>query len=153
MTADGRIGLLLGLVFIAVIICLLKAPPQFFSTSEEMPALTAVSLEERTNVVIHQPAAEAAVQNSTGGEHAVAASSGAPAGQAAAPVRYTVRKGDCLAAIAEAVYGPELGKKQTTHKAIAKYNALKSPHRLQIGQVLVLPDLDADGNVVSNTVR
>ena len=59
-------------------------------------------------------------------------------------VYYAVCKGDNLAEIAKKFYGPEEGNKRANIKRLfeANRNVLTSPHKLSIGQKLLIPSLE-----------
>lgn len=171
MTADAKVGLLLGLVFIVIIAFLVNGLPNVFRVGEAAAAIeTAVAelpmpnlilegpvnderLPHESGVPLRQPPAptEVEVVQLPGGAVESPAEAADAAGQApVAPVagepqvtRHTVKDGEYLTTIACMTYGTERGKRKSTIEAIAKANGLKSPDVLQIGQLLVLPDLDA----------
>ncbi len=68
-------------------------------------------------------------------------------------ITYVVSPGDSLAEISQKMYGPELGKKQSSIDKI--YNAnkdkLSSIHDIQVGQKLVIPDIEDKSNKLVKT--
>ncbi len=174
MTADAKVGLLLGLIFIVIIAFLVNGLPNIFRGAEAEAAIeTTLAEAPRPNVVLEGPTynlprvagvplrqpnvptevvviqvpgvdAETALEEAAAAQEAIAARDAAVVAiEQPQVVRHKVNEGEYLTTIAERVYGPEKGKSRTTLEAIARANGLKSPDMLQIGQMLVLPDLDA----------
>ena len=171
MTADAKVGLLLGLVFIVIIAFLVNGLPNFFRGGEVSAAIdTSVTEPPMDNLILQSPVAETfthqqpdvpirrvpepteevvvqlpPIPDQTVMEEAARATREVvPAAVAEKRItRHQVKHGEYLATIASLVYGPEVGKKKSTIDAIVKANKLKSPDVLQVGQVLVMPDLDA----------
>ena len=160
MTADAKVGLLLGLTFIVIIALLVNGLPNFFRTKETPSALDTSIPEPQPNIVIPAPAdydvrlADAPPlrqvdppTDTTSFEIPSAASQTPPNPTTEAPepsrriTRYKVRKGESVIRIAAKVYGPEIGIKSTTIAAIVKANKLPAPDVIQIGQILEMPDL------------
>ena len=84
-----------------------------------------------------------------------------PSEQAPAAVRYIVCDGDSLAYIARKFYGPVQGNKRENVLKIFEANRgiLKSPHKIDVGQELVIPPLGAgqprkstDQSIFSNSM-
>ncbi|MBE0537064.1 MAG: LysM peptidoglycan-binding domain-containing protein [Phycisphaerae bacterium] len=170
MTADAKVGLLLGLVFIVIIAFLVNGLPNVFHGSEAEGAVeTSVALLPRPNIVLEGPVNEVSLPRAasvpsrqvpaptevlvvdlppeivqTAMAHAAAVSATIPS--AVVPerrlVRHQVKSGEYLTTIASLVYGPETGKTKSAIEAIARANGLKAPYTLQIGQVLAIPDLN-----------
>jgi len=61
------------------------------------------------------------------------------------PTRYTVKKGDTLYNISEHFYGDA-----SKYKVIMEYNNITDPTKIQIGQVLDIPDINAGRSESSN---
>ncbi len=156
MTADAKIGLLLGLTFIVIIAFLVNGLPNFFRTKETPSALDTSIPEPQPNIVIPAPADYAMRLADAPPLRQVEAPTGAtsfeiPSAARQTPststtpspriTRYKVKKGECVARIAAKVYGPEIGIKSTTIAAIVKANKLPAPDVIQIGQILEMPDL------------
>ncbi|RKY07771.1 MAG: hypothetical protein DRP66_05980 [Planctomycetota bacterium] len=160
MTADAKVGLLLGLTFIVIIAFLVNGLPNFFQTRETPSAIDTSIPEPQPNIVIPAPAGYDAqladapplrqVDPPTGAtsfQIPSAASQTPPAPTTKTPepshriTRYKVRKGESVIRIAAKVYGPEIGIKSATIAAIAKANKLPSPDVIRIGQILEMPDL------------
>lgn len=160
MTADAKIGLLLGLIFIVIIAVLVNGLPSFFRTGQAPAAIDTSIPEPQPNMVIPVPA-DYAVRladapplrrvdpptDRISFEIPSAASQTPPNPTAETPepprkvTRYKVRKGESITEIAAKVYGPELGRKTATIQAIVKANKLPAPDVIQIGQILEMPDL------------
>ncbi len=164
MTADARVGLLLGLVFIVLIAFMVNSLPNFFHDARaEAPLQTRIP--DLGTVVIDAPTSAARsdarrppVRAGRDAERVVLIPPPATTVRAEEPTTaptvsqrrlHTVKKGETLTTIAVQAYGRESGKKRSTHEAIAKANSLKSLDALRIGQVLVLPDLDGVSSIVS----
>ncbi len=160
MTADAKIGLLLGLIFIVIIACLVNGLPNFFRTKETPAAIDTSIPEAQPNIVIPVPAdydvrlADAPPLRQVDPptdrisfEIPAAASktSANPTTETPEPprkvTRYKVRKGESVTEIAAKVYGPEIGRSPATIQAIVKANKLSAPDVIQIGQILEMPDL------------
>ena len=160
MTADAKIGLLLGLIFIVIIAFLVNGLPNFFRTRETPAAIDTSIPEAQPNIVIPVPAdydvrlADAPPlrrvdppTDRISFEIPPAASQTPPNPTTETPepprkvTRYKVRKGESVTNIAAKVYGPEIGRKPATIQAIVKANKLPVPDVIQIGQILEMPDL------------
>lgn len=160
MTADAKIGLLLGLIFIVIIAFLVNGLPNFFRTGQSPAAIDTSIPEPQPNMVIPVPAdydvrlADAPPPRQVDPptdrlsfDIPSAASQTPPNPTAETPepprkvTRYKVRKGECVTNIAAKVYGPEIGRKKATIQAIVKANKLSTPDVIQIGQILEMPDL------------
>ncbi len=160
MTADAKIGLLLGLIFIVIIAFLVNGLPNIFRTRETPAAIDTSIPEPQPNMVIPVPAgydvrlADAPPLRQVDPptdrisfEIPSAASQTPPNPTTETPelprkvTRYKVRKGESVTEIAAKVYGPEIGRKTATIRAIVKANKLPTPDVIQIGQILEMPDL------------
>ncbi len=160
MTADAKVGLLLGLTFIVIIAFLVNGLPNFFRAKDAPAAIDTSIPEPQPSIVIPAPAgygvhlAEAPplrqVEAPTGSEAfeipsvARQTSSTQTMETPETPrkvTRYKVNKGDYVITIAAKIYGPEIGGKLTTIAAIVKANKLPAPYVIQIGQILEMPDL------------
>jgi len=160
MTADAKIGLLLGLIFIVIIALLVNGLPNFFRTGETPAAIDTSIPEPQPNMVIPVPADyEVRLANAPplrrvdpptdriSFEIPSAASQTPPNPTTETPeparkvTRYKVSKGESVTEIAAKVYGPEIGRKTATIQAIVKANKLPIPDVIQIGQILEMPDL------------
>ncbi len=160
MTADAKVGLLLGLTFIVIIAFLVNGLPNFFRTRETPAAIDTSIPEPQQNIVIPAPAdygmrlADAPPlrqvdppTDSDSFEIPPVARQTPPTPTMETPepprkvTRYKVSKGESVINIAAKVYGPEIGRKSTTIAAIVKANKLPAPDLIQIGQILEMPDL------------
>ncbi len=160
MTADAKVGLLLGLTFIVIIALLVNGLPSFSERGETSAAIDTSIPEPQPNIVIPAPAdydvrlADAPPlrqvdppTDTTSFEIHSAASQTPPNPTTEAPepsrriTRYKVRKGESVTRIAAKIYGPEIGIKSTTIAAIVKANKLPAPDVIHIGQILEMPDL------------
>ncbi len=160
MTADAKIGLLLGLIFIVIIAFLVNGLPNFFRIMETPAAIDTSIPESQPNIVIPVPADyDVRLANApplrqvdpptdrVSFEIPAAASQTPPNPTTETPqspqriTRYKVRKGESVTKIAAKVYGPEIGIKSATIAAIVKANKLSTPDVIQIGQILEMPDL------------
>ncbi len=166
MTADAKIGLLLGLVFIVIIAFLINGLPNFFKSEEnnEQLAFDVPTQPVTQNVRIssvfnnNNPShANGLLRSSTpsmevestaippiapddkpdvGAETVTLVSKGRT---------YTVKSGDSLTAIAKKHYGAEIGNRMAVIKEIAKANGLELEDIIGIGDVLKMPSL-SNGN-------
>jgi len=165
MTADAKVGLLLGLTFIVIISFLVNGLPGFFGAREAPAAFDTSIPRPRPNIVIPIP-------DEYDVRLAAAPPAGAPPLRKVEPpteevsfeipsaasmtpstaaanepeprrriTRYKVKKGESIARIAAKVYGAEIGAKASTIAAIVKANRLSAPDVIHIGQVLEMPDL------------
>ena len=160
MTADAKVGLLLGLTFIVIIAFLVNGLPNFFQAKGSPAAIDTSIPEPQQNILIPVPAdygmqlADAPplrqVDPPTGTTsfEIPSAASQTPStpimGTPEPPrkvTRYKVSKGDSVIRIAAKVYGPEIGIKSATIAAIVKANKLPAPDVILIGQILDMPDL------------
>jgi nucleoid-associated protein YgaU len=160
MTADAKVGLLLGLTFIVIIAFLVNGLPNFFGGKKDHAAIDTSIPEPQPSIVIPAPVdygmrlAEAPPlrqmdppTDSDSFEIPSAASQtpSTPTMETPEPprkvTRYKVSKGDYVINIAAKIYGPEIGRKPTTIAAIVKANKLPAPYVIQIGQILEMPDL------------
>ncbi len=159
MTADAKVGLLLGLTFIVIIAFLVNGLPNFFRTKESPAAIDTSIPEPPPNIVIPAPATYVRLADApplrqveaptgmTSFEIPSAASQtpSTPTTKTPEPshriTRYKVRKGESVTRIAAKIYGPELGIKSATIAAIAKANKLPDADVIQIGRILDMPDL------------
>ena len=161
MTADAKIGLLLGLIFIVIIAFLVNGLPNFFRTRETPAAIDTSIPEPQPNMVIPVPEdykvhvanapplrqVEPPTDDVTTFEIPSVASQTPPNPTTKTPeperkvTRYKVSKGESVTEISAKVYGPEIGRKTATIQAIVKANKLPAPDVIQIGQILEMPDL------------
>ncbi len=96
--------------------------------------------QQTSNVAQNIPQTQTLIQSHPG----MFESPSEPAKQVAINMRtYEVQNGDTLASIAKKMYGAELGNKKTTIDGIFKANTdqLSTPHEIQIGQKLSIPDI------------
>ncbi len=160
MTADAKIGLLLGLIFIVIIAFLVNGLPDFIRPKKPPIVIDTSIPEPQPNMVIPVPEdyevrlanapplrqVEPPTDDFTF-EIPSAASQTPPNPITETPkparkiTRYKVRKGESVTEISAKVYGPEIGRKSTTIQAIVKANKLPAPDVIQIGQILEMPDL------------
>jgi len=160
MTADAKVGLLLGLTFIVIIAFLVNGLPNFFRAKEAPAAIDTSIPEPQPSIVIPAPAGYAVhladvpplrqVETPTDSDSfeippAASQTSSTQTMETPEPprkvTRYKVSKGESVINIAAKVYGPEIGRKSTTIAAIVKANKLPAPDVIQIGQILEMPDL------------
>ena len=160
MTADAKVGLLLGLTFIVIIAFLVNGLPNFFRAKDAPAAIDTSIPEPQPSIVIPAPAGYDVhlagapplrqVEAPTGSEAfeiPPAASQTSSTQTMETPetprkvTRYKVNKGDYVITIAAKIYGPEIGGKLTTIAAIVKANKLPAPYVIQIGQILEMPNL------------
>lgn len=73
--------------------------------------------------------------------------------QEPAGITYVVQPGDNLAEIAQKMYGPQIGKKQSSIDKIFNANKkiLPSRNSLQVGQTLIIPDVENKTNPLLKT--
>ena len=166
MTADAKIGLLLGLVFIVIIAFLINGLPNFFKSEEknEQLAFDVPTPPVTPNVRIpsafnnnNTAYANGSLRSSTPSTEVEStpippiASDDKPDIPAEAVTlvsngrTYTVKSGDSLAAIAKKHYGVETGNRMAVIKEIAKANNLELEDIIGIGDVLKMPSL-SNGN-------
>jgi nucleoid-associated protein YgaU len=166
MTADAKIGLLLGLVFIVIIAFLINGLPNFFKSEENSeqlafdvptPAVTPNVLIPSTFNNNNTAYANGPLRPSTPSTEVDSTAippiaSDEKPDVPAEPVilvsknrTYTVRSGDSLAAIAKKHYGAEVGNRMAAIKQIAKANNLELEDIIGIGDVLKIPSL-SNGN-------
>ncbi len=162
MTADAKIGLLLGLVFIVIIAFLVNGLPNFFrrdraaagiDTSVVAPPQPNILIETTLNNSMMPPRDRPAPRQSEPPKgkveievaHIVPDAARQKPPTSSKPNRkvktYKVSDGDSLTAIAKKVYGPDFGAKQSTINAIAMANKLDSPDLIVLGQDLLMPRL------------
>lgn len=160
MTADAKVGLLLGLTFIVIIAFLVNGLPNFFGGKEDSAAIDTTIPEPQPSIVIPAPEGYSVhladvpplrkVEAPTDSDSfeipsAARRTSPTPIVETSEPPRkvtkYKVRKGESVINIAAKVYGSEIGRKPATIAAIVKANKLPTPDVIQIGQILEMPDL------------
>lgn len=170
MTADAKVGLLLGLVFIVIIAFIVNGLPDFFKQSE--PDFISHDVEvPRPDVIIDLPPEDYAprlkpkvkprqVPIPTGTdvvntevttvavETSVKPKKVAVAKHSPKVKMHRVQEGDTLGAILESAYGSG-GKKQSTIDLVMKANHLDSPDVILLGQVLKLPALSGGGSRIA----
>ena len=149
MTADAKIGLLLGLVFIVIIAFLINGLPNFFKSEEtsEQLAFDVPTPAVTPNVLIssafnnnNTAYGNGALRSSTPSTEVDSTAIPTIAAEDKADVpaepvtvvsngrTYTVKSGDSLAAIAKKHYGAEVGNRMAVIKEIAKTTNLESAH-------------------------
>ena len=164
MTADAKVGLLLGLVFIVIIAFLVNGLPNYFKRSEVEVISQDVAVPLPNRIIAppledYVPSVKLTVKprevSPPTGEEKIEVTRAAvetpvkPKVVASNPrpkvKTYEVQDGDALGSILEKVYGSD-GKKQYTVELIAKANDLDSPDLIYVGQVLKMPDLSVGGS-------
>lgn len=172
MTADAKVGLLLGLVFIVIIAFLINGLPNFLNDVSAESPQTAIADFTGKSVII-APAHSEAIRTSKAIRtieesvplrlvrppkedrfrqadvaKVIGRVPGVRASAAGATQRsYSVRSGDNLGVIAIKVYGAEKGNKKVAVDGIfaANRGTLSSPDRLVVGQKLIIPAISAAG--------
>lgn len=161
MTADAKVGLLLGLVFIVIIAFLVNGLPNYFKRGEvdviskdvevRLPnKIIDIPLEDYVpsvkKTVEPRHVAVPKEQHETELTRAVNDTSVdrlAPPKKPEPKVtvfKYEVQDGDNLGRILEKHYGL-LGKKESTVQVVVNANKLDNRDLIQVGKVLTLPDL------------
>jgi nucleoid-associated protein YgaU len=170
MTADAKVGLLLGRVFIVIIAFLINGLPSFLNDVSAESPQTAINdfsgksviiapahsetirmIEESVPLRLVRPPREDRFRQAD-----VAKVIGQVPGirpsirvSAATPTQrsYIVRYGDNIGVISIKVYGAEKGNKKAAVDGIfaANRGTLSSPDRLVVGQKLIIPDISAAG--------
>lgn len=170
MTADAKIGLLLGLVFIVIIAFLINGLPNFFKPDDNKEVIVYdVAVPERTPNVripiqlnqstlasrdVPLRVSEPPMREESTPVPDVAADipektpTEPPVKKAESRV-YVVKSDDTLGGIAKKVYGAELGNKNATIEAIAKANKLDSKNMIYVGDELVMPSLSPETATVA----
>jgi nucleoid-associated protein YgaU len=163
MTADAKVGLLLGLVFIVIIAFLVNGLPNYFKRSEievisqdvavPLPnRIIAPPLEDYIPSVkltvkpreVSPPTGEEKIEVTIAAVETPVKSKVVASNPKPKVKTYEVQDLDTLSSILEKVYGS--GDKQYTVELIAKANDLDSPDLIYVGQVLKMPDLSVSAS-------
>lgn len=165
MTADAKVGLLLGLVFIVIIAFLVNGLPNYFKRSEIEVISQDVAVPLPNRIIappledyvpsIKRPVVNPREVSLPTGEEKIEVTIAAVdtpvepkavVSNAEPKVKtYEVQDLDTLSSILEKVYGSD-GKKKSSVELIAKANELDSPDLIRVGQILKMPDLSAGGS-------
>lgn len=166
MTTDAKVGLLLGLVFIVIIAFLINGLPSFLKSDEleKLTSASAATFKERSLIIganaeevvqgfdspvpvrhVEPPQEVNVIHDFSSGQISKQPNNQQPAN---VPIKsnvktYIVRSSDSLGSIAIKSYGPVLGNKKATVDKLFQANRdkLSDPHKILIGQELVIPPL------------
>lgn len=183
MTADAKVGLLLGLILIVVIAFMINGLPNIVKSEPSVEvATTSIINEKQSSLVIGRttteiartvdmilPSTKTATQDHEIMEHDkiryvskfsgdvdVLSSNASSSSLAKSDSHsYMVQPGDNLAIIAIKVYGKDYGNKNTIVQRIFQANrsCLKSSDQLQVGQKLFIPPLAFEKQSVDKLLK